>query len=232
MTNSLVGKNLHYNVRTKKIVAVLDRDEREASIATVNDGSLGRRRSVRASLIHAEYLASDGQPQDNGYVPLTALPEGHPHAVKAPKTNWSSMNIDDLDELSDAELADLILEQERVKKEAAELADRAKAVAKSRRGGKLGLDVLGGIAMVYTSGEKFDAKVAARGLSPVDFQRILLPKPDATLARKIFENEPAKLAACMKDNGPTLTVRKATEDDLSRHASAQPEGDEDFSYSV
>lgn len=229
----LIGKTVYFNVRTKKLVAELGRTDEKMSIATVkDDGTIGRPRAERPSLFHQDYLASDGQPHAFGYVPVTALPKGHPNAVKAPQTDWSSMDLDNLDNLTDAELADVILEQERIKKEAAELADRAKAVAKSRRGGSLGLDVQGDIALVYTSGEKFDAKLAARNLTPVDFQRILLPKADATLARKIFENEPAKLAACMKDNGPTLTVRKATDDDLAKFAESQPQNDEDFSYHI
>lgn len=231
-TNTLAGQQVYFNMQTRTLVAVLDKDTREAAIATIKGDSLGRRRIVRASLFHTDYLASDGQPHGTGYVPVTALPENHPHAVKAPNTDWSSMNIDDLDALSDAELADVILEQERIKKNAADLAEQAKVIAKGRRGGNLGLDIQGDIALVFTSGEKFDAKLAARALTPVDFQKILLPKPDATLARKIFENEPAKLAACMKDNGPSLTVRKATDDDLAKYAASQPTGDEDFSYHV
>ena len=229
---SIVGKQVYFNMQTKTLVAVLDKGAREAAIATIKGDTLGRRRSVRASLFHTEYLASDGQPHGHGYVPVTVLPEGHPHAVTAAKTNWSSMNIDDLDALSDAELADLILEQERIKKEAADLAEQAKIIAKGRRGGDLGLDIQGDIALVFTSGEKFDAKLAVRALSGDDLKKILLPKPDATLARKIFENEPDKLAACMKDNGPTLTVRKATDDDLAKYAASQPSNDEDFSYQV
>lgn len=232
MLDSIVGKQFYYNVRTKKIVAVLDKNEREARIATVSGNTVGRSRTVRASLFHTDYLASDGQPQDNGYVPVTALPEDHPHAVKAPKKDWSTMDLDDIDKLDDAELAEFILEQERIKKEAADFADRAKVIAKARRGGNLGLDLQGDIAMVFTSGEKFDGKLAARNLTPVDYQRILLPKPDATMARKIFEHEPEKLAACMKDNGPTLTVRKATDEDRAKYAASRPQGDEDFSFTV
>lgn len=232
MLDSIVGKQFYYNVRTKKIVAVLDKNEREARVATVSGNTVGRSRTVRASLFHTDYLASDGQPQDNGYVPVTALPEDHPHAVKAPKKDWSTMDLDDIDKLDDAELAEFILEQERIKKEAADFADRAKVIAKARRGGNLGLDLQGDIAMVFTSGEKFDGKLAARNLTPVDYQRILLPKPDATMARKIFEHEPEKLAACMKDNGPTLTVRKATDEDRAKYVASRPQGDEDFSFTV
>lgn len=229
--DNIVGKQLYFNVRTKKIVAVLDKDSREANIATVNDGSLGRRRTVRASLIHSEYLASDGQPQDNGYVPLAALPEDHPHAVKAPENNWSGMNPDDIDNLDDAALAVFILEQERIKKEAADLVERAKAVAKYRRGGNLGIDIQDGVALVYTSGTKFDAPTAKRNLSAEDYKRILLPKPDATMARKLFEHEPDKLDACLKDNGPTLTVRRATDEDKAKYLASRPSGDDDEDFS-
>lgn len=230
MTTAFDVKNLYINVRTNTIVTVLDKGDNMASIATVNGNSTGRSRSVQASAFRKGYLADDGQPHTSGYVPLTALPESHPSAVKAPKTDWSTMDIDDIDELGDEALAEFILEQERVKKLAGDLADRAKVVAKSRRGGKLGLDLRGDIALVFTSGEKFDAKAAARGLSPVDYQRILLPKPDATMARKIFEHEPAKLAACMKDNGPSLTVRRATDEDRAKFQAVLPEGDEDYSF--
>lgn len=231
--NTLVGKTVYFNVNTKNLVTVISKDDREASIATVKDGIPSRRRrSVRASLVHEGYLASDGQPHAYGYVPVTALPEDHPHAVKAQKTDWSNVNIDDLDMLSDAELAELILAQERIKKDAAELAEQAKTIAKSRRGGTLGLDIQDGIALVYTSGAKFDATLARRGLSAEDYKKILLLKPDATLARKMFENEPKKLAVCLKDNGPSLTVRKATEEDEAKFAESRPKNDEDYSYTV
>lgn len=232
--DNIVGKRVYFNVRTKKLVAVLSKDTQKATIATVGDVSLGRQRSVRASLFHSEYHASDGQPYGDGYVPVDALPEGHPYAAKAPKTTWSNVNIDDLDALSDEDLAALILEQARIKKDAADLEERAKAVAKARRGGTLGLDIQGDVALVYTSGEKFDGKLAALRLNPVDYQRILLPKPDATMARKILGSEPEKLALCMKDNGPTLTVRKATDEDLANYKASRPKGesDEDFSYAL
>lgn len=223
-------KNLHLNIRTNTIVTVLGTDGRNTSIATVKDGVIGRSRSTRAAAFHEDYLARDGQPHASGYVPLTALPEDHPHAVKAPKTDWSTVDIDSIDTLDDEALAAFILEQERIKKDAADLADRAKVIAKARRNGKLGLDIKDDIALVFTSGEKFDGKLAARNLNPVDYQRILLPKPDATMARKIFENEPEKLAACMKDNGPTLTVRRATDEDRAKFQADVPQGDEDFSF--
>lgn len=223
-------KNLYLNVRTNTVVAVLDKGENMASIATVVGDGVGRSRSVRASSFRKEYLASDGHPHTSGYVPLTALPEGHPNAVKAPKTDWSTVDIDDIDQLDNETLAEFILEQERIKKAAADLADRAKVIAKARRGDKLGLDLRGDIALVFTSGKKFDAKLAARSLTPVDYQRILLPKPDATMARKIFENEPDKLEACMKDNGATLTVRRATDEDRAKFQADAPQGDEDYSF--
>lgn len=232
--NSLADKTMYFNVNTKTVVKLLKKDNREASIATVKDGSpSNRRRSVRASLIHEGYLASDGQPHPYGYVPVTALPEDHPHAVKAPKTDWSNVDIDDLDALSDADLADLILEQERIKKNAADLADRAKVIAKGRRGSSLGIDLQGDIALVYTSGAKFDGVLARRHLAAEDYKKILLSKPDATLARKIFENEPEKLEACLKDNGPSLTVRKATDEDREKYTKSQPQsasGDEEYSF--
>lgn len=233
MLKAIVGDNLHLNIRTNTVVTVLKRDPQQVSVATVTEDGTGRSRTVRAAAFHETYLASDGQPHTSGYVPLGSLPQDHPYAPVAPKQNSrSNMDLDNLDALSDDELAALILDQERVKKEAAELAERAKAVAKYRRGGSLGLDVRGDIALVFSSGEKFDAKTAQRNLNPVDFQRILLPKPDATMARKLFENEPEKLAACMKDNGPSLTVRTATEDDLAKYKSSQPDNDEDYSYTV
>lgn len=232
MPNITDAKNMYLNVRTNTVVTVLSKDARRASIATVNGDSTGRSRSVRAAAFHEDYLAHDGQPHTSGYVPLAALPEGHPHAVKAPKTDWSSMHPDDIDTLSDDALAAFILEQERIKKDAADLVDRAKAVAKHRRGSNLGIDIQGDVALVYTSGSKFDAPTAKRNLSAEDYKRILLPKPDATMARKLFEHEPEKLTACLKDNGPTLTVRKATDEDRAKYLASRPSGDdsEDFSF--
>jgi hypothetical protein len=235
MLKALVGSTLYLNVRTNTVVAALDRDDRQFSIATVTEDGFGRRRTVRAASFHEDYLASDGQPHTFGYVPLASLPEGHPHAEK--KTDRSDMDLidmDNLDELSDTQLAALILQQEVIKRHATEVAERAKAIAKYRRGDSLGLDIQGDIALVYTSGSKFDAGTAKRNLSAEDFKRILLPKPDATMARKLFENEPEKLDACLKDNGPSLTVRQATDEDRAKFSASRPtsRGDEDYSFQV
>lgn len=232
MLDNLIGQTLYLNLRSNTIVTVLEKDERKVSIATVTDEGTGRSRTVRAAAFHEKYLASDGQPHASGYVPLAALPESHPHAAKAPKTDWSTMHPDDIDNLNDAELAAFILEQERIKKDAADLADRAKLVAKRRRGNTLGLVIQDDIALVYTSGTKFDAPTARRNLAPEDYARILLPKPDATMARKLFEHEPEKLEACLKDNGPSLTVRKATDEDRAKAETTKPQGDEDFSFTI
>jgi hypothetical protein len=219
----------YLNVRTNTRVQIIERGTANCSIATIGDDGLGRSRRVRAAAFHDSYLAHDGQPHTSGYVPVASLPAGHPHADRS-----ATMDLHDIDleSLSDDELAAFILEQERIKKEAAEFADRAKAVAKYRRGGNTGLEIRGDIALVFSPNAKFDAPTARRNLSREDYQKILMPKPDATLARKMFENEPEKLEACLKDNGLTLTVRKATDEDREKFASAQPSNDEDFSFTA
>jgi hypothetical protein len=225
--DSIVGKQVYFNLRTKKLVAVLDRNPQEATIATVGDVSLGRRRSVRASLLHSDYLASDGQPHGNGYVPVDALPQEHPNAAKAADTR-SNVNIDALDDMTDEELADVILEQQEIASDAKDTVDRAKAVAKSRRGDKRGTEVHGDIAFVYSGGSKFDADTAQKNLPAEDFKRISVLKPDAALARALFKKDPKKLALCLKDNGPSLTVRRATDDDREEADNLTGDDNEDF----
>lgn len=218
----------YLNVRTNTRVQIIEHGKATCSIATVTEGGLGRSRRVRAAAFHDSYLASDGQPHTSGYVPVASLPGDHPHADRSATV----IDVDNLDELSDDALAQLILEQERIKKDAADLAERAKMVAKARRGTSTGLEIRGDIALVFSPNSKFDAPTARRNLSAEDYKKILMPKPDATLARKLFENEPEKLEACLKNNGLTLTVRRATDEDREKFAISQPVGDEDYSFDV
>lgn len=227
------SNTLYRNVRSGQVAKLLSQEGDRTLIATIREnGETGRTRTVPTSSIHKDTLDPDGESHTRGYVPLNVAPAG---TAPQKSTDRSSMELDlmdNLDELDDSQLAAVILEQQKVKSTAEELVNRAKAIVKRRRGDSLGIDIQSGIALVYTSGTKFDAKTAQRNLQPEDFQRILLPKPDATLARRIFEHEPEKLQACLKDNGATLTVREATDEDKSRFATSAPKGDEDFSYEV
>ncbi len=217
---------VYLNVRTNALVQSFGEGPVDFTVATLTENGPGRRRTVRAAFFHDDFLARDGRAHMSGYVPVSALPVGHPHSTKKEPTRVDL--IDMLDKMSDAELAKVILEQEKVKKEAADIADRAKMIAKSRRGGTLGTEVHGGIALVYTSGVRFDAALAKRNLSPEDFKRILVRKADATLAKKIFEGEPEKLALCQKDNGPTLSVRPSTAADEINATGSEADSGEDF----
>jgi hypothetical protein len=223
--STFTGTTLYRNVRSGQVAMLLNQQDDRTLIATVKeDGETGRTRTVPTSLIHQSDLDPKNKPHTQGYVPLNATPAQRP---TSPDRNDMDL-MDNLDVLSDVELAELIHRNERIKKEAGDIAERAKAVAKARRGGNLGLAIHGDLALVYGSGAKFDAKTAAMNLSPVDFQRILLPKPDATMARKIFANEPGKLELCLKDSGPSLTVREATDEDRAKIAASAPVNDEDF----
>lgn len=229
--STFAGNDLYRNVRSGSVTKILGQDGDRTRIVTISEGgATGRTRTVPTSSIHQDVLDPQGRKHAHGYVPLNASP-----AQQAPTTtpDRSDMDLmDNLDALNDAELAELINKHERIKRESADIADRAKAVAKSRRGNNPGLVIHGDLALIYTPGSKFDAGTARKNLNPVDFQRILLPKPDATLARKIFENEPEKLAACLKDNGPSLTVREATDEDRAKVAASDPSNDEDYSFNL
>lgn len=232
-SKALASTRLYRNVRSGQITKVLSQKGDRTLIATLKgNGETGRTRTVPTSSIHQDNSDPQGKPHTNGYVPLDTAP-AEPTPDK--NTNRSSMDLDlmdNLDDLDDAQLALVILEQQKIKSVAEELVNRAKAIAKKRRDGNLGIDIQDGIALVYTSGSKFDAGYARRNLSPEDYKRILLAKPDATLARKLFEHEPEKLQACLKDNGATLTVREATDEDKARFAASAPKGDEDYSFEV
>jgi hypothetical protein len=225
-TSTFTGNDLYRNVRSGLVTKILSQTGDRTLIATVKDGETSRTRTVPTSSIHQSTLNAEGEFHTFGYVPLDASTA---QQTTTPSPDRSDMDLmDNLDALSDAELAALINKHERIKRESADIADRAKAVAKSRRGNNLGIDIQGDLALIYTSGSKFDAPTARRNLSSDDFKKILLAKPDATLARKLFENEPEKLAACLKDNGPSLTVREATDEDRARYASSHATDDEDF----
>lgn len=200
----------YVNVRTNNIVETCNEGPASFTIVTVTDDGYGPRRRVRAASFHEDYLASDGQPHTSGYVPVRSLPGDHPLAMK---TEIDRMELlDNLDKLTNAELADLIKEQQRILGEAKVLIDRAKAVAKSRRK-EPGLELHGDVVMVYSTNERFDESTAMKNLAKDDLHRICVPKPDATMARAAFRNEPDKLKLCMKSHGLKLEVREATDED-------------------
>lgn len=225
---------LYVNVRTNALVETFGEGRIEFIVATVkDDGTHGRRRKVRASFFHDGYLASDGQTHSSGYVPVNSLPGDHPRAMKTEMTYMEL--LDALPGMSPDELARVIAEQQKILSEAKTLVERAKDIAKGRRAETgTGTEVHGGIALVYTSGTKFDGPTAKRNLTAEEYSKILLPKPDAALARALFKTEPDKLDLCLKDNGLTLTVRQATEEDYERadNDGTPASADEDFSYAL
>lgn len=235
MTSTLIDeKNLYLNVRTKTVVAVLDQDTEKATVATfVNNSVSGKARSVPLSSMHKSTLRSNGQPYTSGYVPVVQAISVADSPT--PRSAMHSIDIDSLDGLSDEELTALAAEQAKVKSKAEAIVEKAKTILKSRRAPGTTLVVQGRYALVYKSGEKFDAKTALRNLSKEDYVRILRPKPDATHARKVFEKEPDKLALCLKDDGPSLTIREATEDDYAKviaDSVSLESSDEEFSFTV
>ncbi|MCP9209700.1 hypothetical protein [Streptomyces cucumeris] len=218
---------LYVNLRSNSLVETFDEGSASFVIATVTEEGHGRRRRVRAASFHGNYLARDGRPHTSGYVPVNTLPGDHPYAMK---TEMGRMEIlEHLDDMSNAELARLIFEQERVAAEAKALVDRAKVVAKSRRK-EVGIEVHGNVTFAFTAGKKFDAKTAARHLSPQQLLEISVPKPDANQAKKVLGENSELYKKCQKDNGYTLTVRETTDDDrLAVLATSTPRiSDEEF----
>jgi hypothetical protein len=200
----------YVNVRTNNVIETRNEGPASFTIVTVTDDGYGPPRRVRAASFHENYLTSDGRPYTSGYIPVRSLPGDHPHAMK---TEIDRMEpLDNLDKLSEADLAELIVEHQKILKETKALIDRAKAVAKKRRK-EPGLELHGNLAMVYSTNDRFDEGLALRNLSTADLHRISVPKPDAETARLMFKNEPEKLKACMKSHGLKLEVREATDED-------------------
>lgn len=216
MSHALIDEAMMYrNVRSGAIVKVLDQDTSRALIATYKNGQTGRSRSVPLTSFH---LGSNGSSRHtSGYVPAGRTKEAREAEAVTPSNNRSLMDpidiLDHIDTLDDDQLASLAYRQAEIAKQAKAVADKAKDTLKARQKGKLGLKIAGTYATVYSSGEKFDPKTAERNLAPEDLERILVAKPDATKAREVFGLDPKKLALCMKDNGPSLTIREATVDD-------------------
>ncbi|MFE0472495.1 hypothetical protein ACFW2V_12865 [Streptomyces sp. NPDC058947] len=217
----------YVNVRTNNLIETRNEGDASFTIVTVTGDGYGPPRRVRAASFHENYLASDGQPYTSGYVPVRSLPGDHPHAMK---TEIDRMELlDNLDKLSEAELAELIAKHQKILSETKALIERAKAVAKKRRK-EPGLELHGGLAMVYSTNDRFDEGMALRNLSTADLHRISVSKPDAATARLIFKNEPEKLKACMKSHGLKLEVREATDEDRLKvlNEKAPPVDDEVF----
>lgn len=202
----------YVNVRTNNIVEVKNEGPASFTIVTVTDDGYGPRRRVPSTSFHRNFLAGNGQPHTSGYIPVRTLPGSHPAAMN---TEIDRMELlEHLDDLPNTELAALIREQQKVLEEAKALVDRAKTVAKKRREGKgVGLELHGDVAMVFSSGKKFDPKMAVKSLDRHRLNQISISKPDATLAKKILGEDSEEYQSCLKDNGFTLTVRPATDDD-------------------
>lgn len=234
MTHLLIDESsLYLNVRTKTVVAVLNQDTEKATIVTyVNGGATGKPRTVPLSSMHQSTLRSNGEAYASGYVPVTqAAPANDKPSIRSA---MDFIDLDMLDAMSSDELTALAAEQAKIMDSAKSIVERAKVILKSRRPAGTDLLIQGDYALVYKPGKKFDAKTALRNLSKEDFARILLPKPDAIHARKVFEFEPDKLELCLKDDGPSLTIRKATDEDQAKlAASAVPlDGDEEYSFVI
>lgn len=215
--------NRFVNARTNTLVETVNQGDGYVTIVTVRGDGYGRKRRVDADAFHSHYLDSSGRPHRTGYIPVNTLPGDHPHAMN---TEVSDMDlIDHLDDLSNDELADLILRQQAIAKDAEALIDKAKAVVKSREKTG-GIRVYGDTAVVLTRTEKFDGPTAQKNLSASDYHLICVPKPDAKAARALFANDPEKLKLCLKDAGWTLAVRKATDKDRAEaEAQAAAQGD-------
>lgn len=215
--------------RTKKLVEVLNEGPAVFTIATVTDDGYGRRRKARADSFHDSYLNGDGRPHSTGYVPVNVLPGDHPHAMKTEMTRMEMLEA--IDGMTNAELAQLILDQQKVAEEAKALVDRAKAVSKSRRK-ESGTELHGDIVMVFAPSKKFNAKRAASALPPATLHSISLPKPDATLAKKILGEHSELYKACLEDYGFTLAVREATDADRLVELAMSNPADSDESFEL
>jgi hypothetical protein len=201
------------NLRTNGLIEAFNEGNGFVTVATVRPDGYGPHRVVKSDSFRTHYLDADGKPHKTGYVPVSKLPGDHPHARK---TETGDMDLaEHIDELSDDELAELILRQQEAMATAKDIIDRAKAVVKSRNK-ELATRVYGNVAMVFISGRKFDAVTARRNLSAEEYRSICMPKPDATLAKKILGEESAAYARTQKDNGWTLTVREATDKDRDK----------------
>jgi hypothetical protein len=219
----------YVNVRTNTLVEVFNQGSGILRIATVSADGYGRRRTAPATSFHEHYLAGNGQPHTSGYVPVSTLPGNHPRAMK---TEIDRMELlENLDSLSNEELAQVIREHQQTISEAEAVVERAKTIAKGRRR-EPGLELHGNVAMVFSPNKRFDPKTAARTLAPQTLAKISVLKPDATRAKAILGEESDLYKACLKDNGFKLEVREATDDDrlkaLAEQGSTEGLADEVF----
>lgn len=215
----------YLNLRSKKTVKILNEGPVNFTIVTVTDDGYGHRRTAPAASFHDSYLA-DGQPRTTGYVPVNQLP-GKDRS-RATKTKRDRMElIDHLDKMTNAELAKLILDKQRIMEEAKDLVEKAKQVCKGRRR-EVGIEVHGGITLAFEPQKAFDAARATQNLSAAELHRISILKPDAATARAVFKNDQKRLNLCLVDKGMKLAVREATEKDLrtTLEEDAAPDADE------
>jgi len=207
------------NVKTGVTVQVLGVDDDTAKVATVTvTGRLINRRTLKVASLKTEARTARGTLRTSGYVAVHALPESHPLApdldtmpepVPAPepinlfaKVDLESMEDDELFERGRALRAEVALVERKLKDVKGEL-KRRRPQARSY--------ILGNAFLGITTNVRFDAALAKSTLTPEEYDRICLPKPDAERAREVLDAK--RYAEICKDHGNKVEIRTATDED-------------------
>lgn len=217
MTTIHAGEEL-VNLETGNVITVMEVREGEHFLAATSTvtGRLVNRRPILKTSVRATLTTRYGKEARQGYIRLADLPAGHRFAPAAPVKEQSVTDMPleepDFSEMSDAQIAQYTFKYESRAKALKNLADKAKEEMR-RRATISGTRVFDDVAVNASFSQRFDAKLAAKNLTPRQLQAISVSKPDAATARKVLgEDSPAYLST-LAEGTWTMTVRVATDDD-------------------
>lgn len=205
-----ISKGQRYvNVKSDVVIEIVGTDDTgRCTVATVqDDGRLVRQRSMLENDIHTESVTKAGQPWKSGYIPVNDWQKNFTE-----RTN--SMADVDITKLDDVELATYVAKKEAQMKLLKDEAEKAKKILKARTSGT-GTRIYGEIAVIARVNHRFDPALARAVLSPAEYNAICITVPDSTIAKRVLGADSEQYKKCMKDNGYSLMVRPATDDDYA-----------------
>lgn len=204
------------HTRTGEVIEVIGTDAELSKVVTVTaTGRHIRPRTIKTTSLKTTLTTRRGTEWKAAYVAVSALPTGHPLAPAAePQPQISTARVD-LRAMDDMELSAYSRQKKAEAALAADLYEDTKKELK-RRNPDAQLYIYGDTALSITTNRRFDATLAKKTLTPVEYQAICLPKPDATLAKEVLSED--RYAEICKDHGNKIEVRFATQEDRDRLA--------------
>lgn len=201
------------NLTTGQTIEITEDGERIVKVVTITaTGARINPRDMKTSSLHRTYRSRNGNgaPYASGFVPVAELPDDHPLAPVKQVPQTPALKAPDFDAMNDAELSVYGNQMKSHEKRYKQLHESVKRELK-RRNPHDRTYVHGDVAFIITTNVRFDPEFARANLTPTEYSKILVSKPDAELAKEVLTEERYKLAC--KDHGNKVEIKNASDED-------------------